>query len=544
MMMTMTRMTIPLLNKSVLRAIPGYAALFFAVGAFSQDKAPPETPSTFAPPTSAAPSLRAQLVELDLLGAKKEIHARSRLFKEMLAKCRAAAIPKSTLGTDDSGTCAILFTEGGKEDPELLRFVKPLLTKASASVEQTLYYRARCFTLRPKNMRDDLIRALIDWTALERVMPESGEIAYWKGVTLRAAGEHSRSQESFEQAEALNSSLAVARKKAHADRREEMDGLSWGWSPWLSLDPNQGLSAGIHLFDDRLFDFSEKGMLDVSGSTRGSWRVAGRYEARDWFKSPPHTELGVALEGSAAQTVEDYFGLGIDSDRTARTTLRWQRGDGELRLFTAWQRNLEMHIGWALHAVRLRDRPDLDVLTTNGPVGRLSWDTRDSRSYPTQGVRLAVDGYFPSTALGARRSFERWNIDLEGWIPIARRHTFALLAIGQLGSSRSPFNEFSRVSGSLAVPGLRPNRYRDTSSVAAVSEYRFQWKENDAFSGFFSAFSLAPSMQPKAFRHGKYGGGVAWSHHEIRNQRSIVSRVELGVYHSEWVLQGGVGLAL
>ncbi len=121
--------------------------------------------------------------------------------------------------------------------------------------------------------------------------------------------------------------------------------------------------------------------------------------------------------------------------------------------------------------------PGLDGFTTHAQKLALAYDTTDSATVPSRGIRASgsVEGSFE--ALGSSADFVRYDVEVKGYIPLGddRFITAGRLAWSQVQGSRIPFLEMSILGGENSLRGFGRNRFMDKGSLLFNLEERIQF---------------------------------------------------------------------
>jgi outer membrane protein assembly factor BamA len=103
---------------------------------------------------------------------------------------------------------------------------------------------------------------------------------------------------------------------------------------------------------------------------------------------------------------------------------------------------------------------------------QVSWDTRDNLYLPSTGSHYQLSAVWFGSALGSRYDFRRIVVDLRQYVPVWFSHVLAFQIYGRSTSGEVPFQQLSRLGGSLLMRGYYEGRYRDHDLIVVQSEYR------------------------------------------------------------------------
>jgi Omp85 superfamily domain len=179
--------------------------------------------------------------------------------------------------------------------------------------------------------------------------------------------------------------------------------------------------------------------------------------------------------------------------------------------------------------------PGVDGFTTHAQKIALVYDSSDFRNMPTRGVlaSASVEGSFE--ALGSSADFQRYNLELRGYLPLAeaRAVTAIRVAASQVSGRDVPFLEQCLLGGETTLRGYGRNRFIDKASVLFNAEERIRairWAVFDVNTDW----EIAPFVDIGAVAGSL--GRVAWSGVEVNPgigfrgvvRPNIVGRIDVG----------------
>lgn len=274
------------------------------------------------------------------------------------------------------------------------------------------------------------------------------------------------------------------------DANDEVDSLV---APQLNYNPNFGLTGTVY------GTFALSPERDVEFNASKSTKVNSDLELtiRDKTLLGKKLELKTFLYGLTDGSAR-FYGFHANSPTSAETNF----GDREIgfTLSAGYDigRHLQVVFGERLRNVNIvkgavvslpftpdifsvESVPGLDGFTTHAQKLALVYDTTDSMTVPTRGVRAAgsVEGSFE--ALGSSSDFVRCDAEVKGYLPLGddRFITAGRLAWSQVRGSRTPFLEMSILGGENSLRGYGRNRFVDRDSILFNLEERiqlFRWK--------------------------------------------------------------------
>jgi Omp85 superfamily domain len=285
--------------------------------------------------------------------------------------------------------------------------------------------------------------------------------------------------------------------------------------------------------------------LSVIGaySTRGYARAGGRLNASNLGGAP----VDVGVFGQYYEfPQEDFFGLGPDSQESARTNYLVDAIEAGVR--AQWRPSLlAFSAGAGYLGPRLGRGTDnrypsteqvfdaaaapglgteTDFLTYDASA---AFDWRDNPLLPHSGGRYAVSATkYDDRDLG-EFDFHRIDVTLHQFLPLPDRYRrIALRAEGSFTNADSgqvvPFYLQPTLGGARSLRGFREFRYRDENSVVLGAEYQWEaWWMMDA-ALFVDAGTVARTREQLSTRdmEASYGFGL-----RFHSNRAFVGRLDL-----------------
>jgi hypothetical protein len=183
----------------------------------------------------------------------------------------------------------------------------------------------------------------------------------------------------------------------------------------------------------------------------------------------------------------------------------------------------------------------------SGPWAALFYDNRDSQWDPYRGRLVLLQGFFPSIFLGSSNDYQRVDFGWDEYFYLSLKYTLRIsLAIkGDFANSPNtvPYWDNISLSGSIAVPAVRLNRYQNLTGWASWFELRSRDLEPLTLFLFGSIGTVSnsfPNLYSEIQKTG-FGLGVEAA---LSRYRGKAMRVELGTFGGEWSLTGKLGLPI
>lgn len=309
----------------------------------------------------------------------------------------------------------------------------------------------------------------------------------------------------------------ITRAAVFADRHLGKGGLTNGiFVDYGNMIPGAGwLSAGPgyrHWYNNDRFFVEGSGSISVTG-----YKMAqGRVELPAMLKS--RLALGTQVRWHDFGRV-DYFGAGSSTTEdllsdysiastqvTAYATLRpvrWLAIGGQI----GWMNPKSQYVDGAL----LRG---LDDRRTFVPTEvSLTVDTRDFPEHPTSGIVLRGVGARYDDRTSGENTFERYEGEAAGFLPIgAGRVVLALhgwLVGSDVAPGRSvPFYLQPGLGGSSSLRSFTDYRFRDDNMLLATAEVRLALFTHLDLAAFTDAGNVASRVADLDLNKRSYGGGI------------------------------------
>jgi len=180
--------------------------------------------------------------------------------------------------------------------------------------------------------------------------------------------------------------------------------------------------------------------------------------------------------------------------------------------------------------------PGLGGFTAHAQLFSLVYNTLDSQTMPTTGIRVRGSIEASLKGLGSSESYNHYEAEAKGYLPLddARYITVARLAYSQTLGNNVPFLERSILGGENTLRGYGRNRFIDSSYLLLNLEERirlFRWEifgvradwELAPFIDLGSVMETAAKATPDSF---EFNPGVGF---RAVVRPNIVGRVDMGI---------------
>lgn len=279
---------------------------------------------------------------------------------------------------------------------------------------------------------------------------------------------------------------------ASAARASEPSYISFGGG---SLGTRSGFLGGqIHIHDARLDSRGPR-----YGMTAGfTHRLYQEYTAYVGVNDPERHPYVLATGFYDIDTMDEYWGLGPDSDDGDESGFSWERWGARASAGLAERTGFRARLrGTYERSFFFRgdqtDNPDAVDLFPEatlpqqelGSVGGLvGIDFRDSAGHPTSGVFAAVDGDLHRSLDDQDFDWTRWGAEAQAHVPLGS--DWYILSLGARvdevdpdeDGGTVPFPYLPALGGSSSLRGYDSWRWRDFAAAAATAEFRWKvWQE-------------------------------------------------------------------
>jgi hypothetical protein len=314
---------------------------------------------------------------------------------------------------------------------------------------------------------------------------------------------------------------------------ERMNGDVNGWYPRLGGITRGSGFAGGGGYRFPLFGNALLADLSAAASTRGYAAIDARLRVLQL--SQKRIELWTELRAEDFPE-EDFYGIGMSSPSTARTSYDFEDIDVHTRLLVKparWAR-LTTLVGYMRPDVGrggdsrypsiddlftdaespgLLRQPDFVHATLTGEI-----DTRDTGGNTSRGGYYRGSfGVWNDVTFNAY-NFHRADLQAAQFVPLTRDGAHVLsarigaVAVGAYDGSRIPFYFLAYAGGMDTVRSLPEFRYKDRNSVSLSGEYKWRLSPFLSVSAFADVGQVSPdwhSLRASDMKAG-YGAGVAF----------------------------------
>jgi outer membrane protein assembly factor BamA len=138
----------------------------------------------------------------------------------------------------------------------------------------------------------------------------------------------------------------------------------------------------------------------------------------------------------------------------------------------------------------------------------LTYDTTNSRFFPTRGGRYLFTSWFYHHLIGSDYDFNRFTFDSRRYVSLFRDHVLAMQVQYTLMSGEVPFHMLSLLGGRNIMRGYYLGRYRDHDMLVFQAEYRLPLLWRIGAVGFAGVGDVAPDGKSFELNEFKYSAGV------------------------------------
>jgi outer membrane protein assembly factor BamA len=316
--------------------------------------------------------------------------------------------------------------------------------------------------------------------------------------------------------------------------------------PLFVSSPERGQGFGVKLARESLF--KNKDIIRVQAiqtiKNRSSYRLG--------YELPPDlisANFGGEFEIGYENYGQFYYGMGNRAKEDDRSDYTPEFFDARLPLLYRLKEHIFTGLSfsfenWSLvevepNGILRRDLPSLagrdgSRLFTTGILAR--WDSRDSRSNPSQGVY--AEGRFERAKQlrGTEDDFNRTTVEARHYIPLGWRkgHILAGRLYMDYHSGDVPFYHLPGLGGIFFTRGLIEGRYRDNLALCGNLEYRLPIYQRLHWAFFADAGNVYPEFKSVNPERIKVTGGTGMRYY-VPPGNLLLARVDLG-YSEEGLL--------
>lgn len=199
---------------------------------------------------------------------------------------------------------------------------------------------------------------------------------------------------------------------------------------------------------------------------------------------------------------------------------------------------LKVGLGFTIRKTELKEYEDdgkLSVYQELGMVDELAsglnfsadWDTRDNVFYPLRGSYHQFSFTLFREAFGSSYDFERYEIDIRKYFPIAEKNVLGFRAFLDANDGDVPLLMMPKFGGDEAR-GYYEGRYIDKNMLVFIAEYRMHvWRKFGvvAFVGIGDVSGTMGNFRLSEFKH-SFGGGIRYM---LNQEEKITVRVDYGM---------------
>lgn len=166
----------------------------------------------------------------------------------------------------------------------------------------------------------------------------------------------------------------------------------------------------------------------------------------------------------------------------------------------------------------------------------LRWDTRDSKSDPTQGVFLEGNWEYSKKVTGSETDFRRTTLEARGFYPLfwKESHVTGVRLYLDYKVGDVPFYHLPELGGIFFNRGLIEGRFRDNLSVCGNWEYRFKIYQRLHWAFFVDGGNVFHDFHAVGFARAKYTGGTGMRYY-VPPGNLLLARID-GGYSTEGFL--------
>lgn len=464
--------------------------------------------------------------ESEALFVSGKIHESERKREKLLKACELEK--GKELETLRSALCLVLAVDFYRSlDPQkgfvrassLEKWLKSM-RQGSLPFEDRAYVEMRTLWKLPPGLGQNSSRSLIACESLIRLHPQNSSLYFFKSRILKSLGKKEKAQIYLEKTLENNPSDPRALfVKAGIPEAKDW----WG----VIANPAGGLGLVIGRRDQRILDSDRMLEVAFSAQSRSVYQGYLSYSDKEVFKSPEALAQFVV-----AHEREQYFGLGPKTEFDQMREIRQMRSQGRV--------GIKFHLNkkyWLLSGEWIYREA---METSSDPflgARQLSFLPTLEAGWGEVGADLMKIKLLGShSSFLSTHSFWGYQIETHKKWSIHDQWELRLQAIIRGVSKESPLGVLSDLGGNMALPGVRPGRFRDLFASAFSPTIFLRLSERWRVGSFGSLSWLGKDLQASLSQRVLGGGGIFLDY----GLQPFNSRIECGYFSNELIIQSGV----
>jgi hypothetical protein len=315
-------------------------------------------------------------------------------------------------------------------------------------------------------------------------------------------------------------------------------GSEWSFSPWLDLNPDDGLFIGggpVHTqYGYRLEPYTEQLSVRAGLATNtGRYRLDAAGEFRDWIRG-----ISTFLQFHASQLdLSNFFGLGNETtynssfDQSGFYKVDQRQVFVRTTINFAIAANTSIDLGGTIKLIDNNPKPGtlLDTLQLSSYnkslalihfSARIQIDSRDAEMLPTRGLFMKAEVSYLPKMFDNTDAFYKLRCEARTYLtPVKiQAFTIAVRAAGEKIWGNHPFFESAFLGGNESLRGFERQRFAGDASLLGGVEFRARiahipflvplWS---GISGFAETGRVFIDGEQSNRWHSAVGGGIWFS---------------------------------
>ena len=335
---------------------------------------------------------------------------------------------------------------------------------------------------------------------------------------------------------------ALARWFEYDPRLETGERKNFNILPLFVSSPERGTGLGVKFAEEALWE--KKDILSAQAvqtvKNKSSYNIKYEFSPDSQGKLP--TEISISYENYE----RFYYGIGNTTNKDDESTYTPELVDVHLPFLYALTSSLNLGLFLDYENWRITQTDNRGILPRDLPqmVGKdgarlftsgllLRWDSRDSKTDPSQGIYLEGVYEYSKKLFGSDTDFTRGTLDARIFKSLNGddRHVLAFRIFGDYKAGDVPFYKLPELGGVFFNRGLIEGRYRDNVALCANLEYRLKIYQRLHWAFFVDAGNVHNSLSAIEYSHVQLTGGTGMRYY-VPPGNLLMARID-GGYSTE-----------
>ena len=316
--------------------------------------------------------------------------------------------------------------------------------------------------------------------------------------------------------------------------------------PLFVSSPERGQGFGVKYAQESLLVHKDVLRLQAVQTLKSK----SSYELK--YEFPPQSlirRFGGEFQISFENYAKFYYGLGNRSRKKDESQYTPEFTTARLQLLYGWTSRVSLGLQLNYENWRILSTGSQGVLPQELPalIGKdgsrlyttsllARWDSRDSKTDPTQGTFLQGNFEYSKKIIGSETDFERMTLEARKFYPLfwKESHVTGMRLYLDYKSGDVPFYHLPELGGIFFNRGLIEGRFRDNLAVCGNWEYRFRIYERLHWAFFVDMGNVFRNFHTVTLENIKTTGGTGMRYY-VPPGNLLLARVD-GGYSTEGFL--------